>query len=138
MRAPTSSRPCIRKFHEAKLEGRKEVTIWGSGSPLREFLHVDDLADACVFLMDRYDEIGHVNLGWGEDMTIRELAESVRDVVHPDAELVFDTTKPDGTPRKLLDTGRLRDLGWQPRIPFEEGLRSTYRWFESEVALAEA
>ena len=128
----------IRKFHEAKLEGRREVSIWGSGSPRREFLHVDDLADACVYLMEHYDDTGHINVGWGEDMTIRELAETVRDVVHPDAELVFDTSKPDGTPRKLIDVGRLHDLGWHPRIPFTEGLRSTYAWFEREYALAEA
>jgi GDP-L-fucose synthase len=119
----------IRKFHEAKLEGRREVEIWGTGSPRREFLHVDDLASACVFLMDNYEDEEHINVGTGEDLTIRALAELIGSVVHPDAELVFDTSKPDGTPRKLLDVGKLFGLGWRPQIPLEEGIRSTYQWF---------
>jgi GDP-L-fucose synthase len=119
----------IRKFHDAKREGRAEVPIWGTGSPRREFLHVDDLADACVFLMRRYDAAEHVNVGTGEDLTIRELAEMVRDIVHPQAQLVFDTSKPDGTPRKLLDVSRLRALGWRHRIPLHEGVAASYRWF---------
>jgi GDP-L-fucose synthase len=119
----------IRKFHDASAEGRSEVTIWGTGSPRREFLHVDDLADACVFLMRRYDAAEHVNVGTGEDLTIRELAEMVRDIVHPQARLVFDPTKPDGTPRKLLDVSRLHALGWRHRIPLREGIASSYRWF---------
>jgi GDP-L-fucose synthase len=119
----------VRKFHDAKTEGRREVSIWGTGSPRREFLHVDDLADACVFLMRRYDAAEHVNVGTGEDLTIRELALMVRDVVHPGAELVFDASKPDGTPKKLLDVSRLHALGWRHRISLREGIESSYRWF---------
>jgi GDP-L-fucose synthase len=119
----------IRKFHEARAAGESEVVVWGSGTPRREMLHVDDLADACLFLMDRYDGAQHVNVGTGEDLSIRELAEIVRDVVHPDAQLRFDTTKPDGMPRKLLDVSRLHALGWRHRIGFKEGVRSTYTWF---------
>jgi GDP-L-fucose synthase len=119
----------IRKFHDAKAEGRREVPVWGTGEPRREFLHVDDLADACLFLMRRYDAAEHVNVGTGEDLTIRELAETVRDIVHPEARLVFDATKPDGTPKKLLDVSRLHALGWRHRIPLREGIESSYRWF---------
>jgi GDP-L-fucose synthase len=119
----------IRKFHDAKTEGRLEVPIWGTGEPRREFLHVDDLADACLFLMRRYDAAEHVNVGTGEDLTIRELAETVRDIVHPEARLVFDVTKPDGTPKKLLDVSRLHALGWRHRISLGEGIESSYRWF---------
>ena len=119
----------IRKFHEAKAAGQDEVVIWGTGSPRREFLHVDDLADACVFLMERYDESRHVNVGTGEDLSIRELAEMIRDIVHPSARLVFDASKPDGMPRKLLDVSRLHALGWRHRIGLREGIASTYQWF---------
>jgi GDP-L-fucose synthase len=119
----------IRKFHDAKEEGRREVTIWGTGSPRRELLHVDDLADACLFLMRRYDEPAHINVGTGEDLTVRELAQTVRDIVHPGAQLVFDATKPDGTPKKLLDVSRLHALGWRHRVPLREGIASSYRWF---------
>jgi GDP-L-fucose synthase len=119
----------IRKFHDAKGDGRREVVVWGTGRPRREFLHVDDLADACLFLMRRYDASEHVNVGTGEDLTIRELAETVRDAVHPGASLAFDTSKPDGTPRKLLDVSRLRALGWRHRIGLREGIESSYRWF---------
>jgi GDP-L-fucose synthase len=119
----------VRRFHDAKVEGRREVTVWGTGRPRREFLHVDDLADACVFLMRRYDAAEHVNVGTGEDLTIRELAETVREIVHPGAELVFDATKPDGTPKKLLDVSRLHTLGWRHRIGLREGIESSYRWF---------
>ncbi len=119
----------IRKFHDAKVEGRREVAIWGTGSPRREFLHVDDLADACLFLMRHYDDAEHINVGTGEDLTIRELAEMVRDIVHPEATLVFDATKPDGTPQKLLDVSRLHALGWRHRIGLREGIESSYRWF---------
>ena len=101
----------IRKFHDAKVEGKPEVTIWGTGNPRREFLHVDDLADACVFLMDHYDELGHINVGTGEDLSIRELADAVKQVIYPGATLRFDTSKPDGPPRKLLDVSRLHALG---------------------------
>jgi len=119
----------IRRFHDAKEEGRREVVVWGTGSPRREFLHVDDLADACVYLMQHYDDAEHINVGTGEDLTIRALAEMVRDVVHPEVELVFDTSKPDGTPRKLLDVSRLHALGWRHRIELREGIETSYRWF---------
>lgn len=126
----------VRKFHDAKLEGRREVTIWGSGSPRREFLHVDDLADACVYIMRRYREARHLNVGTGEDLTIRELAGIIREVVHPDARLVFDGSKPDGAPRKLLDVSRLRALGWRHRIELRPGIASTYRWFLDQQTAA--
>jgi GDP-L-fucose synthase len=119
----------MRKFHDAREAGRDTVEIWGTGSPMREFLHVDDLADACLHLMDTYDGETHVNVGTGEDISIRELAETIRSVVHPDAELVFDSSKPDGMPRKVLDVTRLHDLGWRHRIELAEGVKSTYDWF---------
>jgi GDP-L-fucose synthase len=119
----------MRKFHDAKLEGRSQVVVWGSGMPRREFLHVDDLADACVFLMLRYSQLEHINLGTGEDVSIRELAEMVRGVVYPSAQLVFDTTKPDGMPRKLLDVSRLHALGWRHRVHLRDGIESSYKWF---------
>ena len=119
----------MRKFHEAKLAGQRDVTIWGTGSPRREFLHVDDLADACVFLMDHYDGEQHVNVGTGVDVTIKELAEMVGRTVHPDSRLVFDTSKPDGSPRKLLDVSKLAGIGWTARTGLEDGVRSTYEWF---------
>jgi GDP-L-fucose synthase len=119
----------IRKFHEAKVQNQPEVTIWGTGTPRREFLHVDDLADACMFLMERYDELGHINVGTGEDLSIRELADTLKQVIYPEATLRFDTTKPDGPPRKLLDVSRLHALGWKHRIGLAEGLASTYEWF---------
>jgi GDP-L-fucose synthase len=119
----------IRKFHDAKLAGRDEVEIWGTGSAKREFLHVDDLADACVFLMDAYEDAEHINVGTGIDLSIRELAELVGSVVHTDAALRFDTSKPDGTPRKLLDVSKLAAVGWKYGIELPEGLRSTYAWF---------
>ncbi len=124
----------IRKFHDAKTRGEREVTIWGTGSPRREFLHVDDLADACVFLMDRYDDSRHVNVGTGEDLSIRALAELVRDLVYPQALLTFDTSKPDGMPRKLLDVSRLHALGWRHRIGLRDGIQSTYEWFLEHYA----
>jgi GDP-L-fucose synthase len=126
----------IRKFHDAKLESRAEVPIWGTGSPRREFLHVDDLADACVYLMRRYDAAEHVNVGTGEDLTIRELAELVREIVHPQAQLAFDASKPDGAPRKLLDVSRLHALGWRHKIALREGIASSYRWFLENHATA--
>ncbi len=124
----------IRKFHDAKTAGGP-VVVWGTGTPKREFLHVGDLADACVFLMDRYDGESHINVGTGSDVTIRELAETVRSVVHPDAELVFDTTKPDGTPRKLLDVSQLNSLGWTPAHGLIDGIRSTYDWYLNQSNL---
>jgi GDP-L-fucose synthase len=119
----------IRKFDDARREGRATVEIWGTGTPMREFLHVDDLADACVFLMDNYEDDEHINVGTGKDLTIRELAELVRDVVHPTADLVFDTSKPDGMPRKVLDVSKLNALGWKPSIALREGIESTYGWY---------
>jgi GDP-L-fucose synthase len=119
----------MRKFHDAKVERCREVVVWGTGTPRREFLHVDDLAGACLYLMENYDETQHINVGTGEDLSIRELATLVRDVVHPEAALVFDTSKPDGTPRKLLDVSRLHALGWRHRIPLAEGVATTYEWF---------
>ena len=119
----------LRKAHEAKLAQAQELVVWGTGAPRREFLHVDDLADACVFLMERGYDGPLVNIGTGEDLPIRELAELIMRVVGLEARLRFDTTKPDGTPRKLLDVGRLRALGWRARIPLAEGLRQTYEDF---------
>ena len=125
----------MRKFHEAKMAGTKEVMIWGTGSALREFLYVDDLADACLFLMKNYDDGGHVNVGTGVDLAIRSLAEAIREVVYPEAELVFDTSKPDGTPRKVLDTTRLEALGWKPKVNLFDGIEQTYSWFLEHYAL---
>ena len=123
----------IRKFHEAKERGLTEVVIWGTGTPRREFLHVDDLADAGVFLMEHYDGSEIVNIGVGEDQTIRELAEMVAEVVGFDGKLQFDPTKPDGTPVKLLDVGRLNRLGWKARIPLRNGLAETYEWYRKSL-----
>ena len=108
--------------------------IWGTGSPLREFLHVDDLADACLFLMDNYDDNEHINVGTGDDLAIRDLALTVRDIVHPEGELVFDTSRPDGTPRKVLDVSKLETLGWKAQINLRDGIESTYTWFLEQYA----
>lgn len=124
----------IRKFHEAKERGDPEVVVWGTGRPRREFLHVDDLADAAVFLMRHYDGEMWINVGTGEDLTVAELAELIRDVVGFRGRISFDPSKPDGTPRKLLDVSRLFSLGWRPRIPLREGLEQTCRWFLEHVA----
>jgi GDP-L-fucose synthase len=124
----------LRKFHDAKLNGSPSVEIWGTGSPMREFLHVDDLADACLHLMTKYDDEQFVNVGTGIDLSIRELAEMVRDIVHPPVELVFDTSKPDGTPRKVLDVSRLTATGWQAKTPLRAGIERTYEWFLEHVA----
>ena len=124
----------IRRFHEAKLRGDESMSIWGTGTPRREFLHVDDLADAVVYLLKRYDDEAIVNIGWGEDVTIRELAELVMSVSGFQGRLMFDASKPDGTPRKLLDTTRLTALGWRPKIPLKAGIESTYAWFREHVA----
>ena len=127
----------MRKFHDAKVAGTSEVVVWGTGSPRREFLHVDDLADACVFLMDRYSDRSHLNVGTGVDLTIRELAEMIRAVVHPAARIVWDDTKPDGAPRKLLDVSRLHALGWTHRIALGQGIEETYRWFSGQTQLGD-
>lgn len=119
----------IRKFHDAKLAGQRQVTLWGTGAPRRELLHVDDLADACLFLMREYDDEQFINIGAGQDIEIRELANRVREVVYPEAEIVWDTSKPDGTPRKLLNIDRLTALGWRSKIDLAAGIESTYKWY---------
>ena len=121
----------IRKFHDAKLAGSPTVTVWGTGRALREFLYVDDLANACVYLMDHQDD-GVVNIGTGEDLSIRELAELIRSVVGFTGEIVWDSSKPDGTPRKLLDVSRLHDLGWKHQVRLKEGLKITYDWYRQK------
>jgi GDP-L-fucose synthase len=128
----------IRKFHDARLRGDRDVMVWGSGTPRREFLHVDDLADACLFLMDRYDASTHLNVGSGVDVSIRDLAELIRDLVYPDVQILFDPSKPDGAPRKLLNVDRLAALGWRARTGLRDGIEQTYRWFVAqETALAD-
>ncbi|KAI3996610.1 hypothetical protein MKX01_009442 [Papaver californicum] len=119
----------MRRFHEAKVSGAKEVVVWGTGSPLREFLHVDDLADAVVFMMEKYSGLVHINVGSGQEVTIKELAELVKEVVGFEGELVWDSTKPDGTPRKLMDSSKLADLGWVPKVSLKDGLVDTYKWY---------
>lgn len=119
----------LRRMHEAKQANAPEVVIWGSGTPRREFLHVDDLADALVFLMRRYEREEHINVGWGKDISIRELAELIADIVGYQGSITLDRTRPDGTPQKLLDIARLSALGWEPRIPLRDGIASTYEWF---------
>jgi GDP-L-fucose synthase len=126
----------IRRIHEANIRGDASVTVWGSGTPRREFLHVDDLADAVLFLLQTYDAEPIVNIGWGRDVTIRELAELVMSVIGYSGRLILDSTKPDGTPRKLLDVSRLTDLGWQPRISLADGIAQTYAWFKEHFAAA--
>ncbi|MGW3333583.1 GDP-L-fucose synthase family protein [Streptomyces rubiginosohelvolus] len=123
----------IRRFHEARRDGAPEVTLWGSGSPRREFLHVDDLAAACVSLLEAYDGDEPVNIGCGEDLTIRELAEAVRDVTGYEGRIAWDTSKPDGTPRKLLDVTRLNALGFTPKIPLRDGIARTYAWWLGQL-----
>ena len=119
----------IRKFHEAVVSGRREVVVWGTGTPMREFLHVDDLARGVVFCLDHYDNYDHINCGSGDEISIRGLAETVAQIVGFKGEIFFDATKPDGTPRKLMDSSRIMSLGWRPQISLEEGVAITYRWF---------
>jgi GDP-L-fucose synthase len=126
----------IRRFHEAQLRNDATLTVWGTGTPRREFLHVDDLADAVIYLLKTYEDEAIVNIGWGQDVTIRELAEMVAAVSGFRGRLLFDSSKPDGTPRKLLDTSRLSSLGWTPKIPLKEGIESTYAWFKENIAAA--
>jgi GDP-L-fucose synthase len=128
----------IRKFHEATREGASQVVIWGTGSPRREFLHVDDLADAALFLMLNYDQPEIVNVGSGEDCTIRDLAKMIAHAAGFSGELCFDTGLPDGTPRKLLDVSRLNTLGWKPKIPLREGIRTTYEWYQAHSMYSRA
>ena len=124
----------MRKFHEAKEAGRDQVEVWGSGSARREFMYVDDLADSCLFLMDHYDEPGHVNVGTGVETSIAELAEMIRSIVHPDAEIVWDTSRPDGMPRRSLDVSVLAGLGWTAATDLEVGLARTYAWYLDRLA----
>jgi GDP-L-fucose synthase len=124
----------IRRFHEAKVRGDESVMVWGTGNPRREFLHVDDLADAVLYLLQSYDAEPIINIGWGEDVTIRELAEITLSVIGYSGRVIFDASKLDGTPRKLLDVSRLTNLGWQPRIPLREGIERTYAWFTEHFA----
>jgi GDP-L-fucose synthase len=124
----------IRRFHEAKQRRDPAVSVWGTGTPRREFLHVDDMADAVVYLLQQYDAEPIVNIGWGKDVTIRELAELVMAIVGFEGKLTFDSAKPDGTPRKLLDTERLTQLGWKPKITLKDGIAQTYRWFAEHAA----
>lgn len=120
----------IRKFHECRQNGSNEVTIWGTGRPRREFLHVDDLADACLFLLENYDGESTINVGTGVDLPIADLAAMIRDIVCPSAKLSFDTSMPDGTPQKLLDVSRIHALGWRYKIELQSGISSTYEWFQ--------
>jgi GDP-L-fucose synthase len=126
----------IRRIHEARLRADSSVSVWGTGTPRREFLHVDDLADAVLYLLHAYDDEPIVNVGWGKDVTIRELAELIVSVVDYKGRLVFDSSKPDGTPRKLLDTSRLTGLGWRPKISLEQGVEATYSWFKEHMTEA--
>jgi GDP-L-fucose synthase len=128
----------ILKLHEARLNGARSAVVWGTGTPTREFLHVDDLADACLFLMEHYDGDDHINVGTGEELSIRQLAETIRDLVAPGVSISFDPSRPDGSPRKILDVGRLHDLGWRHRIDLASGLKSTYAWFRERLEEPEA
>jgi len=126
----------IRKMHEAKLRGDASLRLWGTGTPLREFLHADDLAEACVLLLERYSQAGHINVGSGEELSIRQLADLIAQVVGFTGRLEFDPSMPDGTPRKLMDVSRIRALGWKPRIALTEGIRSAYAWYLAHSAEA--
>lgn len=123
----------IRRFHEAKESGAQEVAMWGTGSPRREFLHVDDLAKACLFMLDEYDGEIPLNVGCGDDVTIKELAETIAKIVGFNGRISWDPSKPDGTPRKLLDISRLKTLGWSPKISLESGIRTTYKWYQDNA-----
>ena len=127
----------IRNFHEAKVAGRRDVRVWGTGRPRREFLHVVDLTSTCLFLLENYDEPMQINVGSGEDVRISELADIVRQIVYPEPRIQYDNSRPDGTPRKWLDVSRLHRLGWRHSIQLEEGIRMTYRWFIDNVDRAE-
>ena len=122
----------IRKFHEAKVAGSPSVTLWGSGTPLREFLHTDDLAHACTYLLENYDDDAPINVGWGQDISIAELGSMIAQIVGFEGQIHWDSSKPDGTPRKLLDTTKINSLGWEPSISLRDGIESTYRWYLSQ------
>jgi GDP-L-fucose synthase len=126
----------IRKMHEAKLRGDTSLRLWGTGTPLREFLHADDLAEACLLLLERYSQAGHINVGSGEELSIRQLADQIAQVVGFTGRLEFDPSMPDGTPRKLMDVSRIRALGWKPRIALTEGIRGAYAWYLAHSAEA--
>lgn len=121
----------IRRFHEAKVNHAPEITIWGTGAPRREFLHVDDLADAAIKVMNEYQDESFLNVGTGEDITIKDLAETVMEITGYNGKLIFDSSKPDGTPRKLLDISRIRNFGWEPKISLYDGIASTYQWYKA-------
>jgi GDP-L-fucose synthase len=127
----------IRKFHDGKTRGDASVTLWGTGSPKREFLHADDLGRACLFLLENYDDDVAINVGFGEDIAIAELADLIKSIVGFEGKIEWDSSKPDGTPRKLLDVSRMKNLGWSPTISLEEGIASTYKWYLSELASKE-
>ena len=124
----------IRKFHEAKINNEKEIMVWGTGKPQREFMHVDDLAGACLFLMKNYNSSEIINIGTGEDLSIKELAEKIKEIVGYSGKIVWDKTKPDGTPRKLLDVGKIHKLGWNHKIELENGLKMTYEWYRKNYS----
>ncbi|MBA7675951.1 GDP-L-fucose synthase [subsurface metagenome] len=124
----------LHKFHLAKVEGKSSVTVWGTGKPRRGFLYVDDLADACIFLMNNYHDSEIINVGYGEDLLVKDLVLLIRDVVGVEAEIIFDSSKPDGAPRKLLDASKIRKMGWTPKVSLEEGIRRTYDWYKEQVA----
>jgi GDP-L-fucose synthase len=123
----------IRKFHEAKVAGSPTVTLWGSGTPLREFLHTDDLANACIYLLENYDDGAPINVGWGQDISIAELGLMIAQIVGFEGQIQWDSSKPDGTPRKLLDTTKINSLGWEPSISLRDGIESTYRWYLAQA-----
>jgi GDP-L-fucose synthase len=127
----------LRRFHEAKISNASAVLCWGTGSPMREFLHSDDLADACLYLLENYDDSEHVNVGSGLEVSIKELTELIAEVVGFDGEILWDSSKPDGTPRKLLDTAKLDSLGWRPQIQLREGIAQTYTWYLSQLSHAD-
>lgn len=123
----------IRRFHDAKISNASSVTVWGTGKALREFLHVDDVAKACVMLMNTYDEAGWINVGSGQEVSIAELAQTVKDIIGFQGELVFDTSKPDGTPRKVLDCTKIHSLGWKADISLAQGIQNAYQWFLNQT-----
>jgi GDP-L-fucose synthase len=125
----------IRKFHEAKIQGASSVEVWGTGSPLREFLHVDDLAEACCFLMQNYNDKQFVNVGCGSDLSIKDLAEMIQDVVGFKGALIWNTEKPDGTPRKLMDISKIKSLGWSPKIELNLGIQMVYKEYQTQQTL---
>jgi len=125
----------IQKIHHARLRDKKSVEIWGTGNAIREFLYVDDCADAVIFLLKKYNEVGHINIGSGEEITIKDLAYKISQAVGFKGDIIFDKTKPDGAPKKILDGSRLRELGWIKNVTLEDGIRRTYEWFKNTLSL---